>query len=150
MKIRLFTVSPPEKDLPVQDSAPFAAQTAGGGAQEVVVFTAHQPVRVGHVWLAFNAALNGAATNNVTVTVNRYTSAGTLVGAVGAVTFASGTNAAKFGAVDLATLSGTGLTNNVLAKGDTLTLAQAQNGSGLACPAGKVEIDYGLGGTPRY
>lgn len=150
MKIRLFTISPPSKEMPISESGRFASQTAGGAAQEVAIFTAHQLVRVQNVWLALDAALNGAATNNVTLTVNRYSAAGTLVGAVGAVTFAAGTNAAKFGAFDLATLSGTALANAVLNKGDTLTLAQAQSGTGLACPAGKVEVDYVIGGQPRY
>ena len=150
MKIRLFTISPPEKDMPIQGDSRFAAQTAGGAAAEVAVFAAHSPVRIKNVWISLDAAVTGAATNNFTLTVNRYNAAGTLVGAVGAVTFASGTNAVKFGAFDLATLGAANLTNAVCAKGDTLTIAQAQNGSGLACPAGKVEIDYAIGGQPKY
>lgn len=150
MKIRQFLISPPERDMPIQDGTRFLAQAGGGATTEISIFTAHQPVIVKAIKFSFDGAVTGAATNNAALTVNRYNNAGVLQGVVGVVTFAVATNATVFSGVDLSTLAGTPLTNIVLARGDVLTLKAVQNGTGLAVPAGKVEVNYSISGSNRY
>lgn len=149
MKIRLFQTNPPEKDMPILSAHRFAAQTAGGATTESSIFTAHSPVRVAGIKLTFDAALNGVATNNVTVTVNHY-AAGVAGTALGALTFAAGVTAAAYTQADLAALLGAALANTLLNAGDVLTLKFVQNGAGLAVPAGLIEINYVLAGQPGY
>ena len=126
----------PTLDFPLLSQHRFAGMSGATSDAEVAVYDAVYPVVVVAAKVTFDAAVTGAATNNFAATVNLYR-AGALVGAVASLTFASGTNATKWVAKDLGTLSHT-----VLKAGDVLTFALAHNGTGIQAPAGVVSLDF--------
>lgn len=93
--------------------------------------------RITAIKLALAAAVTGANTNNFTLTVNRYTSAGVLVGAVASVTFSLAVNGVAFGVKDMGTIAFASLN-----AGDVLTLSKTTTGTPtIVCPALNVTVD---------
>ena len=87
--------------------------------------------RVTAVRLSPAAAVTGVITNNFTLTVNRYNSAGALTGVVATVNFTNAKNFVQWGVLDMGAL-----TNATLAIGDTLTLSKTVTGvPTIVCPA---------------
>lgn len=155
MKLRLFTVSPPDKDLPIVNTARFGTVTlSASSSTEFAIYSAHSAVNLNAIKLTLDTVLTGtgAAGAGATLYINRYNSAGVKQGADGAVAsiqLNTGKNVSALTLTDVGTLAGAALGVTQLAKGDTLTLKWAQGGTGLALPSGNAAVNYGIAGTPR-
>lgn len=130
-------------DWPQLEAQNLAAAGAGSGSDfESVILTvpvvtgANNALKVRSVYLIPGAVITGVATNNFTVNINQRR-AGTNLGAIASVTFASGTNGAAWVPISL-----TPTTNNDILSGDVLTVARVSNGTGLASPAMAVEVEW--------
>lgn len=93
----------------------------------------------GVTWIP-DAAVTGAATNNFSLAVQNATNSSTAITTT--KTYALGTNSVAATAETL-TLSATAANLNCSAN-DVLVLARVHNSSGLASPAGTIEVTYKL------
>lgn len=117
------------------------AEATAGNADSFVLFRADRAIKVTAVYWTPNAAVTGANTNNFALGVVNKGAAGSGTTAVTTVkTYASGTNSAA-NVAETFTLSSTAADLN-LAAGDVLALARTVNGTGLASPAGVVNVHY--------
>lgn len=121
------------------------AEGTAGNADTWPVFVAPGKITVTGVRWTPSANVTGANTNNFAFAVQNRGQAGSGTTAVTSTkTYASGTNGVANQAEAL-TLSGTAANLNAVAN-DVLSLVRSVNGSGLASPAGLVEIDFRYAG----
>lgn len=114
--------------------------TAGTANNWVVAQMAYNATILGAVWVP-DAAVTGANTNNFALgVVNKGAAAGQSLTVTTVKTYASGTDSAAM-VPETLTLSSTS-TDLVVVANDVLILARTVNGSGLAGPAGSIEIAY--------
>lgn len=126
--------------------ANFAQQAAGGAQVNTVIgVVPKRPADVGPTPAAsrfrilratatFIAAVNGVATNNFSLVLARYR--GGARTALATLTFAADVNATAFAPRDLGAIA-----SDTVQEDDVLVLEQVQNGTGLTCPAGKVQVE---------
>lgn len=124
--------------LAAQAAAAADATTILGVASEV----GGSDAQVQRVSVISPSAVNGQATNNVTLSV-RVSRGGSVVATVATLTLAAGTNLAAGQPTAMVVTPGT-----ALQRGDVLDVLAHQNGTGLALPAGVV-IDVETHFQPR-
>jgi hypothetical protein len=116
-----------------------AGQATAGTADEFPVLRAPRRMKVTGARFIPKAAITADATNYLTLTLRNRGAAGAGTTQVAARSFATG-NAAAFVA-DAMTVSATAA-NLILAAGDVLTAEKLNSGTGLALPAGTLEVAY--------
>lgn len=124
-------------NFPVPISVPFmpAASSNAGGT----IFTVPNNFLIVSATLTWSAAITGANTNNFTISFfNRGAAGAGSVAWATAITYASGTNAAKATPAAL-TLSSTA-SDLQAAAGDVLAVELSTTGTGLLCPGGTVML----------
>ena len=112
-------------------------------SDEVVVWqnTTGASVEITGVTFCPDTAVTGAATNNMTLQLRNKGTAGTSTTAVTTIkTYASGTDILIFDQDALTVTSTTA--DAVIDNGETVALNKAENGTGLALPAGTVTIAF--------
>lgn len=107
-----------------------------GTADDWPVFYAFRQATIHSVRWVPQAAVTGAATNNFALEVRNRGTDGTGTTQLGIVTFASGTNAVAYDALDVVTSD-----KNVDA-GGVVEARKVINGTGLAMPDGCLVIEY--------
>lgn len=117
------------------------AESTAGNTPTWALFEAPNDIEIVGVSIIWDAAITGAATNNFAVGVVNEGTDGTGTTAVTDVhTYANGEDATAHVPEDL-TLSSTAANLDVDA-GEVLSLDRTVNGTGLASPAGAVQITY--------
>ncbi len=125
---------------PVQIRTPAIGATT---SDEVLVWRNNtgRTVRISKAGFSPDTALTGAATNNLTLQFKSKVAAGTAKLNVTAIkTYASGTDIAQF-AEDELVVSST-IADLLVLNGECVTLDKAENGTGLALPAGIATLEY--------
>ena len=119
-------------------------QATAGTADSFPVFQAIAACRIKAFGFVPATLITGAATNNFALqAINRGTANAGTTGVTSALTFASGTDAAK-NVLTALTLSATE-SDLRMAAGEVLDLVRTINGTGLAMPDGLVIIRYQFG-----
>lgn len=116
-----------------------SAQATAATVQDNLIGEAELPGRVTGASLTPEAAITGAAGNNRKFAVVNKGGDGTGTKEIAAITFGAGVNAATFDEVAL-TLSATE-TDRDVAAGDQLLLVETVNGTGMASPGGRVQVE---------
>lgn len=137
-----LAIEPLAAQVPAQAAAGATVSTVCGmvpaiGTNPAGVVTSAAGAKVKRVTFIPTAAITGVATNNFTLNVLKKTPGVTAV-TVATLTFAAGQNANAFEFVALTLQAASTL---LLAATDSVYCQQVQNGTGLACPAGVVQVD---------
>lgn len=114
----------------------FPGEATAGTAIDRPIFYAPRETTIHAVrWLP-QAAVTGVATNNFALEVRNRGTDGTGTTQLGIVTFAAGTNAVAYDALDVVT------SDKVVGDGAIVETRKVVNGTGLAMPAGALVVEY--------
>jgi len=110
---------------------------AAGSTTEVPVFAAPFKCKITKCSIIPKSAITGADTNNMVLKFVNKGGSGSGTAAICSVTFAAGTDVSAFDEYDMGSLS-----NNILNKGDVVSFAKAENGTGMDMPDLIAKIEY--------
>jgi len=113
------------------------AGVAAGSSAELPIWNAPFRCKIIRVGIVPAAAITGANTNYMTLSVVNKGADGTGTAAIASKDYTLGVDAAQFAYNSLGPVS-----NNLLRKDDTLTFKKAETGTGMAMPDLVVVVEY--------